>query len=500
MSNLAEQVRANVGRSGGLTSEHMSTIRRLAPQERSNTPTRALAESYQRRVLNPGRNLSERNQRSGGMDQLGEAFEQRLTEAWRRGVYQINGNDGISIEELTDRIVRLSEGSRFAHVMSKIRDGQWDRRLQEATLDALDQSQYSRYMNTVVRLGTYEMAQEASVAPILSLLGRVQVSCDQRTLASNPALMQLGDMLGESASGEQTPFFGLDDPAEIALPKRKLIKLAYAINRDAVCNGLDVALRAEMSRMAIHLDEYWAPHITQVLFDKFVNASDNEWAFQLDGVKWRTYYQPQATDGAVPYENMLFNKTDLRRTDFGLFIAIESLLDRMEDFRTGRPVNTVENVSIVGTGRQQAQYIREALGAVNVSHATGGPGNEVVEVMRGGRDGWNGSAFTNLWIRKYLDEFMKVTDASWTAAERQEAIDRSLVAGDVSDAMLIQVEWERDTLPMPTEWANFNQEIIWGQKVMEKTGLAITQPQKVVCVKGLPDSEAVPAPDPSSIT
>lgn len=506
---MAEKVRSRFApdNSGDITGQGLAphireAIRMSAPQERTNTPSRRMAETVSQRLIAPGRRLSESQRMRGGMEPIAESFCDRLIETWRRGQWQVLGNDGVNFDEVHERVVSEYQGTRFGDSFRAVARGQWDRRLAENVSDGIGISQYQRYLDTVTRMGTLEFCQEISVAPVLGLIGRVNVDCSQRTLAGKPHLVDIRRELGPMAETETTPFFGLGDPPELDLPDRYKMKFAYAMTREAVCQGIDSFLREVMAQGAVQFDWYWAPEIIQAMFDLYATPQDNPWPFTLNKTQWRSFYQLQADadKNKVPYENLLYNNLDISAARRGLFIAAEILFDEQTDFTTGRPVSCGDSWNIIATGRQQLTAIQEALGVMTVSQASGGPGNEVIEFGRTGRDGWQTRAFNNIWIKRYLNEFYSLLQPGYNRAQRTQVIDRSMVLGNPNRAMGMQVEWDVEEIDMPTGWTDFNQEIIYGKKWLQKAGLYWANPQHIINVKGLVGNTSAPDANPNPIS
>lgn len=498
VANAIEKIRQKYLKNRPEIPQHV--IRQFAPHERRNGPTQRIAEGFRNHVMRAANGAGSRSDQLTRLHKAGERHELRLTELWRRGELRINGPDGIDLDDMQRRIAYFA-GDRhpLGRSLRSLARGDWGGRVQEEIVSGVDDSQYTRYVDTVIRLGTLEMAGTVDVAPILSLIGGVQVGFGQETMASLPVLVDIRDELGEMAVNEETPFLGLGDPVEVRLPKRRKIKFAYAISREmAAGTNLNDAIRSVMAQGGQLLDRYWAPEIIQLLFDVWPSAADNVWAFELDGTKWRTYYQVQTTTGSTPYENLLYLDEDIVRRNYGWAVSVEDLFDNMQDFRTGDPVSP-QQFQTVTTGRQQAINVMESLGGIRIGRAVGGPENETIEFDRTPRDGWAAQTFWSPWITKYLHDLYAVAQAGWTKAQRTQAIARSLVAGSPRDAFLVQTEWQREEMDLQSDWPTFNREIVWARKFMEKTGLGTKQPQMVVTLKGLPDGVSIPAADPSPI-
>lgn len=486
-------------------------LAQISPQVKKNDPTKALAERFVKDVYIQGKDVCDKaklqenwRSRLPTMEQVGRLTESVMINEHQTGRLQITGKDGVDFDGLHEMVMgninrKYKKGTRLTEVFSKIKRGD---RLQEDAIPAIGASQYGRYLDTAMRIGTIELCGSVDVAPILSLLGTVQVDCGTQTLVTDLVPARVYEELHPMAEGQQTPFFGVERPAEIGMPERDLIKFAYAINRQSVCKGLDDALRRVMVAGAKQIERYWAPQVVQLIFGMFAAAADNRWAYRLNGQKWKTEYQEPAEvdEGSVPYVNLLYNNQDLSRADDSIFILIEQMMREMSDYRTGDPIECIQGqLDIIATGFKQVEDMMYALGMRTFSKAHGGVSNTVVEYNAAARGRWNvAGAFDSPWIERYLDEFYKVQTA-YTRAQRAEAIQRSFVAGNVSASMVIQEEWGQEELDMPTDWADFDREIIWGRKFMKKSGLGTVQPQARFLVKGLPDGEAVPAPDPNPI-
>lgn len=511
------------------TTRIRESVSELVPQDLRNAlyssrpnrnANRALFQTFHRAVLqhaDAGRRADA--ERGGNRMELG------IAEAWQRGAIKISDVDfGEFIGDVARYVFKrkaqglrvpdgVSASNRYGGLREMFKrlkdDNFWKsghttdtKKISEAITDAVMNSQFARYMDTAIRLGTLEMCGSPDVAPILALLGRVNVGSGQTTLATDPVLTDISEMIGDMAENEQTPFFGIGDPLEVTLPKRTKVKYAYAIGRSDLGFGVDEAVRRVMANGASMLDEYWAPHILRLLFDNFATPGDNPYPFVMDGAKYRSYYAPRAVDFETYWENLIYNNDqDFVPGDRSIFLAIEKLFDNLSDPRTGRPMDCCDTKSIIGTGRHQNEVIREALGAVTVSSAVGGLGNAVVEFPRGGRDGWNPNTTYSLWVNRILKDQIAKLHPSWTRAQVEQSLERTILTGCPDRAFIMQVEWERETLEReaPNTWEYFDREIIWARKYIEKAGLATVMPWAVTLVKGLPQGVAAPAP-PTPVT
>ena len=496
-----------------LSEENRKLARKLIPRgEKKTNATKLLAERYLKGYAYGAGLAAKQDPGSHKVRQvwnnIGRIQESRMIRAWHDEEFRINGKDGVNFQEMNNIIYHglekrykkgtiLAETLRTHSSLERLQEKS-DRRLSEHTVMGVGLTQYGRYIEDQLRIGTWEMCEEVSVAPILNLFGRIQVECGQQRLVTDLVPMDVWRELHPMAENEPTPFFGVGNPAETELPLRHKIKFAYAIKREAVCRGLDVALREIMTQGAVQIDRYWAPHIIRNAFGIYTNTNDNEWNFRLNGQRYANeYLEPNPANADLfPYTNMIINQQDISRNDDALFILIEQLIREQVDFRTGNPIECVQGLlNIVGTGFVQLENIRSGLGAVNLHISLGGPGNPEAEQIRSGRSRWNPTAFDNVWVERYLRELMEnvLPWSAWTDAERTQAIDRSIVAGNLQRAMVIQDEWAQEEFDMPTQWTDFDREDIWGRKFMRKSGLASLIPQARFVVRGWPDTQPVPA-------
>jgi hypothetical protein len=446
-------------------------------------------------------------------DRRRQVLAQRVQEGHRLGSFRVHGADGIDFNYLVSRMVtdaahsHTSAGENLGRAFSVIGDRNYwdqggrtfDRRVIEQTVSAIDDTGFGRYLGAVLRMGTLEMCSGPSMDDILGLVGEVQVDCTQRTMVSDPAMGDYQDIIGENARDEETPMLGMEGPTEVALPNRTKVKYAWALKRETMCGDLNQTLRRVIDQQALKpLRHYWGRHIIKALFDLYAAPEDNPWVYERDGYRYKPYYQVQPA-ASVPYENLIYNQTDFVAGNFTQFVALENLFEEARDPRTNEPIECCAVKRLVTTSREQRRILREALGMVEVQVATANPGNETMKLQRQAREGWDADGLYNIWIRDFMDQQLADIHTGWTKAQRREAMERTFVAGCTQQAIVKQVEWSVEVRDYNIDMLDFSEEIIWAQKVIEKAGLAWVHPEAVALMKGLPDGESVPSPDPSTV-
>ena len=366
--------------------------------------------------------------------------------------------------------------------------------LREHTLDAFDNSMFARFLEVIPRLGSWQLCTGPDVNPILGLVKPIGVGCGQARLASDPALPRI--RLDPFAPDEETPFYGIEPPIELLLPERHKLKLAFAYKRE-LCQQFRAEVERVMRQGGQILSEGAAYHIVQMIFHLYADGED-PWQFNMDGIDWEPYYDLTVT--GVPWNNMLCNNNlDLREIcNWALFEIIEDLREEVTDPRDGRPMECCDTLSIIATDRYSAARLRAMLQApIHFDITTGNACSETMR-MNGGlaREGWDSNVLYNRWIRDIVDERLAILYPLWTADQRKEAMRRTFAAGCFQQAFGWQIEWERETCIRSgdncTTWENFNQEILWSIKFLEKVGGAYLNPWASWLYQGLPDGELCP--------
>lgn len=474
------------------------------------TPTGVLYESWRKSGVEPFVKGASRSYCDSSMDR----WEQSLCEASHYGTLSFmdkgKQDDGtfshkanVSLDEFYDRMQHDPAMEVVNHFFSKIRkhkDPYNDRRLMEHTMDAIDNSMLSRFLETVPRLGSWELCSGPDVNPILSLVQPISVGCGQTRLATDPALPRID--LDCFAPDEETPFYGLEPPMELLLPERCKLKLAFAYKRD-LCVDFRGAVERQMRRGSQILSEAAARHIIQMMFNLYPPGED-PWEFNMDGIVWSPWYWVGRADS--PYENMIFNATvDLDdMCNWAPFEVIEDLADEVFCPLDGRPMENCGTKTIVALDKRSARRLSLLLGTPMEFALTTGRGcSERIAFNRPAgseTEGWDPNVITNRWITDIAKERLAALNPTWTDAQLAEAMRRTFYAGCPRETFAWQIEWEREQCIRSASgagcqtWEGFNQEIIWAVKFMEKVGGAYLNPWASWLYMGAPDG--TPAPDP----
>jgi len=502
-----------------LTEENKRFVRSIQPGERKNSTTKRITERYLKGYA-MGKRLTEKRYGQakymegadavgfgkGGdkaikaWNQIGRLQESSLIREWDAGEFEVNGEDGVCFNELRDRTIHALDktyktGTVLAESLKAQRSG-GGQVLREHTVIGHGISQYGRYVDDLLRLGTWELCASRSVAAILGLVGRIRVDCGQNTLSSDLVPVDVWRELHPMAENEPTRFFGVGNPIDTTILPRHKIKFAYALKREAKCRNLDVFLREVMMKGGEQIDKYWAPIIIQEVLGLHDPSNPNarEWPFIINGQKFQTEYQEPAAANAnlFPFWNMIYNQSDIAPGDDALFKLIEMALRDQRHMTTNEPMDCLNGpLDLLATGGCQVEDIQAGLGLVLLSTALGGANNAVAQRTRTARTRWNTeNIFDDPWVEIYAREIMaRVAPWSgWTEEEREQSLNRTFVAGRLNQAIVMTMEWDQEEFDMPTAWTNFDREDDWGRKFMQKSGIAHPNPQARFLSRGWPDT------------
>lgn len=432
--------------------------------------------------------------RDHGMTKLGE----RLTESYKHDAFDLM--EDIDHDAVLDFYQRKDDRFRDAvgHIKNNpalFKRGTEGDRLRESLTSAIELSQFERYLDNCVRLGTFSFCRTQNVDCILDLVGKIQVDCTTETLSTDPFLIE-DDFEPANPVESETPMGGLADPVEIKVPKRHYVKIGYGLNRDMFCQGLGQRIQSVIEEnIGPKFDKRMANYIVPLIFNAYC-PGENPWAFNMDGCSWETYYAPNA--GAEPWDNMTFAAETFDSCQHGMFCTVEEKFDAIEHPRTGDSMSCVDSWNIVaGGGRCTAEKFRNLLGVLRVE--AGGDGtascNETIQFNRAAREGWGAIRWCTPMTKRLRQSYTAIygtgTTANFSDAEVKQMVERTWVAGSTQEAFQLATEWEREevTLQGTQTYEYWNQEILWMKKWSEKWGLLVKNPWAVQIVQGLPDGK-----------
>lgn len=427
-------------------------------------------------------------------------FEARLTEAYSLG--EFNPLTDVDHDGVFESFCKADE--RFADVARLVRDdprvwrqGSDNDKLREHVVDGLELSQFERYLDTCIRLGTIEFCSGPSVDGILGLIGGLSVDCTTSKVATDPFLID-DDFDDCTPADAEMPFAGLADPVEFTVPDRNTVQLGYAMKRDLFCGGLATRILDMIEReIGPKFNRRLARQVIPLIFEAYCSTHPNPWPFNMDGCSWGTYY---AEDAASPWVNKIQAADDFDTCTYGFFCQVETLFDNLENPRTGELMECCSEYQIVsGGGRCMDEKFRNLLGVTRVEScnvdATGC--RDSIMFNRNGRAGW-GNFFWDRYLTRYLKEryttlFGTGTTAGYTDAQILQMVERTWLAGCPERAFAMTTEWEREriTLQGRDTWQYLNQNVLYMTGWRERTGFMVQNPWSVVLVQGVPDGETL---------
>ena len=430
------------------------------------------------------------------------AVDRRLTEAYSRQEVDLLNDidlDGI-MAAWRKRDERFDDAVKnIVHNPDMFKPGAQNDRLREHVTSGIELSQFERFLDTCVRLGTFSFCGTEGVDTILGLVDRINVDCTDNVLSTDPFLIE-DDFDDSNPPHSETPLAGLADPVELRMPPRKHVKIGYAINRDLFCGGLAQRILNVINGpegVAMKLNKRLAKHIVPLIFNAYYPGK-NPWEFNMDGCGWETYYDDSG-DGSDPWVNKICVAEDFDHCKYGMFCMVEESFDGINHPRTGDPMTCVGEYQIVsGGGRCLAEKFRNLLGLHRAEYCDKSNANGCqasIQFDRASRSGWGAFIWSRFMSRYLKDAYTELygtgTTANFSRTEINQMTERTWVAGNTQAAFKLAVEWEREevTLQGLNTYQYWNQEILWMKKWSEKWGLMVQNPWAVHLIQGLPDGK-----------
>lgn len=450
-----------------------------------------LCEGFNRNVLQSGAPNSRQRQ------EMASRYCGTLLEGWSQNRFRF---EDIDMERFTHELKRNDEGFEYAY--RKIEDGSAfrNRGLQEETGGAIAASMYGDFINACVRMGTFEMCESPSLAPVLSCFDRVQVDCVNRDDWTMPGEVDIElDCITED---EHTPSYGLGDMVKRTRPEPEEIRFSMKLKRNMVCVDPNGEFRNMLrERGAKVLERRMARAMVKMVFDLY-RPGTNPYSMNYDGFLYDNYL----CGSGGPWCNLYYNDQDLGCCLFQPIVAVEQLFEDARNPLTGFPMDCPGNMDVIVTSDKMKRYLTELLGPHLKVCGDGAEGSCSVsrELPQTRREGW-GEIKSSKWFRHFVREelcklygpgsgFDGCDDGEVDEAGIDQMLERTFVVGDFRRAFAWQVRWDTQTVERSgidtSEY--FREDIIYSIRWSEWTGPFTKSPWAVAKVQGLPDCIDLP--------